>query len=143
MKTAAELNIEDWEFDALIRVRDMLATQAFRHENQDPDSPKPGFDMNHTAIPRKLTYECPSVSCIGGSMYLHHKGMLGKRISHEFATEADNYVYNHVALFDLFFPPSNYEYFDITPAQAVEAIDNFTHSGKPDWHAVLETEQNT
>jgi len=38
---------------------------------------------------------------------------------------------------ELFYPPSEFSYKAITPAQAAKAIDNYLETGDPDWESML------
>lgn len=83
---------------------------------------------------------CGTVACIGGYM----GAMMFDRVA-----AAERYVYqndpdNNIGeekLGHLFYPLSGHRrdcaYEDITAAQAVQAIDNFLSTGKPNWEKVL------
>lgn len=173
-KTARQLKLTQPEFDALIKVRDLLRAEVIHHDKHDAEitfdrevddtgRDVPLFNMATAAA----TYECGSVACIGGNMSLIMQGvrLTSERIGLTFeqANIADSYVFSHRpstiglpssnsrkrhrGLTALFYPRelgtmsednvdtvSDWE--RITPAAAVDAIDNFLETGDPKWEDV-------
>lgn len=138
MKTAEELGIEPWEHKRLIEVRALLMQDSFDVKKPvNTRCSKPVFDMGISALGTKEAekegYACPSVSCIGGSMYLLEHGVFGENLSNDDAKLVDGYVWRNRPLHILFFPPSHVPYDKITPSIAAEAIENFLNTGDPKW----------
>lgn len=110
--TAAELGITEAEREALIWVREELASGRIKHETLnvagDRYTPKTAFNMNRD--------ECGSAVCICGWMRVR----LGRYIPVGFSGENKTFA-------ALFLPRSAYafgiDWDDLTPAQAVRAID--------------------
>ena len=102
------------EHEALIKVRDLLDSGALDGQ----------FSMNYA----EAIDDCGSVRCIGGWM-AHYMSI----------PDASRYVSRHAELHDLFYPGSDIDvdWDDITPAQAVQAIDNFITTGEPEWSTIL------
>ena len=102
------------EHEALIKVRDLLASGALNGQ----------FNMNYA----EAIGDCGTVRCIGGWMahYMTIPNVTG-------------YVNFHSELHDLFHPDDDggIDWDDITPGQAVLAIDNFLATGKPEWSTIL------
>ena len=124
MKTAAELGIGEDIYDALIEVRDALRSGRLPHVYIDGPCPplrefdKFGFNMRSWG-------ECGSVKCIGGWV---HMLCGGKRAEHDTPN-----------LQPLYYPKgiSIPRWSDITPLQAADAIDNYLHTGRPQWRSVM------
>lgn len=148
---ALRLGIEEKELKALAAVRNDLALGEIKRTdvnaktmvdplNADHDDgaldlqDKVNFNMQVGARNYK---ECGSVHCIGGGMGIK----MGLTL-----IEADHYVRymdKDVPLFPLLYPGSNeeggddqYDYNKITPKQAIQAIDNFIATGKPNWASI-------
>lgn len=164
MKTSAELNLTDSQYDALKRVRYGLATGLLIHvENYDehgeePDGygtdPRFAFNMG---VSGKTTPGCGTVACIGGWVYVLENWIKdpktriyspppGSKIEDEELRQAEFVTCpGNDALKSLFFPPDYVdhhsiewvEWAEITAKMAVEAIDNYLNTGDPDWRSVL------
>ena len=71
--------------------------------------------------------DCKTVRCIGGWM-AHYMAI----------PNVTGYVNFQNELHDLFYPDDvSVDWDDITPAQAVLAIDNFLDTGEPEWSTIL------
>lgn len=135
------------EFIALLGVRNMLATGLISHSTSKfACAHKHTFNMETQGE----VHECGSVGCIGGYMAL----VLGKvtpedqqRVNRGMARYVGNGISNgshSPSLRELFFPyaidkrlyPVPFERF--TPFMAVDAIDNWINTGKPNWQAVYD-----
>ncbi len=103
------------EHAALIKVRDALASGKLDGH----------FDMNQAIS------VCGTFACIGG----HMAQLMGMT---EF-NAINEYVLGNDELHVLFYPDdrAGVDWDDITPAQAVLAIDNFLSSGDPEWNEVI------
>ena len=103
------------EHAALIQVRDALASGKLDGH----------FNIN-VAIS-----QCGTFACIGGHM-AQLMGMTGYE-------EIQSYVSAHKDLHELFYPDSEEDlnWDDITPTQAVMAIDNFLKTGNPEWNDII------
>lgn len=126
-KTAQQLGIEQWEYDKLLQVRDLLESESFFKHSDYGDLPDgPCFNMGTSCV----SENCGTVACIGGWMAV----LSGMRDE----TKIADYVDRHSALATLFYPDiSVFDYDNITPLQAVLAIDNMLMYGKPFWHTVV------
>lgn len=141
-KSAEELGIQVWEYDALLQVRDLLATGKIEHNrdllrrSKDVETrpTKRIFNMEITHDPDR--WACGTVGCIGGWVWALHK-------NDDRAVGGPEYVKGHEyggPLGRLYYPklPGGVAaYKSITPKQAVIAIDNFLTTGNPDWKAVV------
>ncbi len=135
MKTAEELEMTFIELGALLGTRELLRSGVLKHLSADMRTTSARmFNMNCAASGNDT---CGTVSCIGGTMgMLMGKGMEGAQL----------YVLNvrNPKLLELFYPPSRLfgqklkSYRDITPEQAIVAIDNFLNTGRPQWADILE-----
>lgn len=122
MKTAEQLGISKREFGALRRVRDGLRSGRYVHTPNVSDPPKTRkrlFNMKYDSA----STNCGTAACIGGWM------------AKEMRKSAFDCVMNaEGSLKKLFFPQINYDRWDdITPKQAVTAINNFLKTGNPKW----------
>lgn len=129
------LEIEEYEYRALLEVREGLASGFYTH-NPGCGSRKARFfnmgaDYHYSA--------CRTTACIGGWMAMG-MGMARHR-------DVERYVWRvrSPALDPLFFPDDlpddlindSASWGTITPAQAVRAIDSFLTTGKPNWRAAI------
>lgn len=132
-KTARELGVSQREYDALVKVRNGLASGCFVHVEyyDELDETEPSrfedkriFNMDTSAS----TSSCGTVACIGGWM----KTIMSPKATND---EINDYVCDADTrtLGPLFFPPSNVDMHTVTTEQAVLAIDNFLTTGRPDW----------
>jgi hypothetical protein len=105
------------EFDALIWVRDELASGRIESQN---------FDMDDWGSSVKDVYDCGSARCIGGWM--------SYKLDYKIDDEKDTTLFRSSKFHPLFFPFKREKWF-FTPAQAVRAIDNFLFNspGDPQW----------
>jgi hypothetical protein len=111
---------------ALKKVRDNLISGKIKEKQ---------FDISRTF---KKT-SCGTVACIGGWAYVYIMGG-ATRVDTE---EAENFIYKAPPdLHALFFPggdcQSDINWYDITPAHAVKAIDMYLTTGKVDWQKAME-----
>lgn len=111
------------ELRALITVRNGLAAGHYVHVNVATPDDTRVFDMN---VPSD---GCGTVACIGGWMAPE----LGINVERDIEAYVNNGGLDG-KLTDLFFPDIDWE--NITPHEAVDAIDNFLASGDPDWKGV-------
>lgn len=139
MKTANQLGIQEWEFTRLIEVRDLLQTKTLKHSKQGNSfyavwSLPVGFNMGYAH--QYTEGKCGTVGCIGGWM----------AINQGFNEIETNHYVDMIdgSLKKLFYPPEDRDesdvyvpYNDITPEQAVQAINNFLYDGDPNWELVL------
>lgn len=137
--SAEQLGISENEYEALLWVRNELATGRLKHmetsyegvygsgiygsgislKGLSPSSRKQGFNMSE--------WRCGTTCCIGGWMEYR----MDHRIDEEIMP--DN-------LLNVFYPDIGacVSFYDaITPAQAVAAIDNYFKHGEPRWAEVL------
>lgn len=151
MKTADELKISQAEYDALLKVRadieaNLLAQAEWDETEDDYLTPIKGnmFDMGDTCT----SYECGTVGCIGGWMYLAMNSDVCAvkngvtLIPEEVAELANGYVIHAPgALGRLFYPSRGGVYYKdfhaIKPSQALTAIDNFLNTGEANWYSIL------
>jgi hypothetical protein len=140
--TAAELGIDQEDYDALLETRELLASGCLEHTTDSRDirdtkprtkEPKAQFNMNIDA-----SYNhCGTVACIGGWMSLLKQGAAkdiakGKVPKREMVDFASMEVSELGLIGELFFPKIR-DWNVITPKIAVKAIDNFLTTGKPRW----------
>lgn len=147
LKMTSKVKMTSKEREALIKVRNGLADGSLVHNN--PYSEKgqeSAFDLGVCCDHN----ECGTVACIGGWMWIkmHErkiemvKGENGEYI-YNLTTDqvytASDYVEGHEGLYELFYPPQHFDYHDITPTQAVAAIDNVLNgeTSDPDWETIL------
>lgn len=138
-KTAEELNIKQEEYDALVKVRNGLASGCFVHVEVNSFG-KPigehapmGFNMSSCGAHGS----CGTVACIGGWMQVIMQGKTSNPVEVDSRLQ-NNYVHfggSTGSLKELFFPPCGVMD-TVTTEQAVEAIDNFLTTGSPDWWSV-------
>ena len=162
MKTFLELNIKKWEYDALIKVRDKLATSVFAYEGDFWENNEEGrgllFNMNYTARTRTAwtdadddqeeEYACGTVCCIGGWVKIENEGWKPNakgliELTAEMQDSVDNYVDQDYGspLRALYYPPDRLDYDAIKPSHAVQAIDNFLNYGDPMWDDIIPYEE--
>lgn len=139
-KTAEELGIEQWEFNGLLAVVDLLKKDAVHATEEVMESEtkltQPLFNMDYCAH----KYDCGTVACIGGWTYILHNAL-----DHEMLSNADvSAILDYVEpggvtgkLFDLYYPSAVLDYSAITIDHALEAIDNFLTTGKPNWLQIV------
>lgn len=103
------------EHAALIQVRDALASGLLDGQ----------FNMNQSIS------ECGTFACIGG-----HMAQIMGMTEYE---DIQPFVSDHKELHELFYPDfdGDMDWDDITPTQAVMAIDNFLNTGDPAWNEVI------
>lgn len=125
--SAGTLGISENILAALLEVRDELAAGLLEHDPQLRSRSNRGFNM---AMWNSTVYghSCGTVCCIGGWA--------------EMKLSVDEHVLlrAHKGLDCLFYPPTpSSEWSEITPAQAVQAIDNFTthDPGHANWREIL------
>lgn len=126
-----ELGLTFAEYGALLGTRAMLERGTLEYEaGRDwVEGNKHLFCMNRACRVKG----CGTVSCIGGTMAL----IMG--MDQDEATAYVNKVADGIlreALRCLFFP-RGYNYEAVTPDQAVQAIDNYLRTGRPQWASVL------
>lgn len=128
-KTARQLRIRQDEYEALIAVRDDLATGRLVHIHV-PDNwlirpvPLRATSAEHFNMDVWSVYtECGTVHCIGGAI----EARIGRKIR-----------LHDSPMRELFIPPETpcFRSNDITAAQAVQAIDNYLATGKPNWESI-------
>lgn len=139
--THEQLNITEPEMQALLTVRNGLASGEYVHAPSIHFNPNPlrrGFNMS--------TIHCGSAGCIGGWMaHTMLKNTSNRMIS--------NYVVKYTtavegpkasrALLPLFYPDDEEDHgvwAQITTEDAVVAIDNFLATGEPKWNAIIEAQ---
>ena len=115
------------ERETLIKVRNGLASGDYVHvQDERPAHGKRVFDMD------VASKTCGTVACIGGWMAMD----MGLKT----VIEVSNYVSSGGHESDmrgLFFPDIDGNFSRITPAQAVQAIDNFLQGEDPCWEEIL------
>jgi hypothetical protein len=123
------LGLTEEQFQALIWVRDQLASGDLKHSQirsldgkLNFDGPR-AFNMDYA---RTRSMNCGTVCCIGGWM--------AERLCVE-----NGEIFSNKKCRCLFYPGHELIYRSITAEQAVRAIDNFTiHSpGDPQWERVI------
>lgn len=127
MMTARKLGLTKKELEALLAVRDGLASGAYKHVRNfsDTKSKKPMFNMTQACV----SDSCGTIGCIGG--WMARQMGLNEIEAHDYVYETPGKTY------DLFFPKGlNGDWDKITPKQAVKAIDNFLETGDPKWPQV-------
>jgi hypothetical protein len=146
MLTAEQLQIKPWEYYALIRVRDYLASaktpnvQDKSSRGASPVKDDVKFHMNFPIQP----FHCGTAFCIGGFVALYKEKQIipdAVEVDIRLVQTIDYYVFHgrSRALYDLFFPHTIREtaWDDITAEQAVKAIDSFLETGDPNWEEVV------
>lgn len=139
--TARQLKITEAERVALLRVRQGLAEGRFVHR-PEPDvgnpTDKPLFNMGETFG----RWECGQIGCIGGWMGFE----MAEGNCDFYVGDLETPGGHSPALHGLFFPhPSGCgatggEWSQLTPRQAVRAIDKFLASGaKYPWRGIIST----
>lgn len=129
-KTARQLKITEGELKALKKVQRGLNSGEYRHVKNSfmgrKSSGKPIFNM---AIENE-SYSCGQVACIGDWMAL--------QIKHK---DPAGYVHSKHGkpIHELFFPPDEFDWEDITPKNAAAAIDNFRKTGDPNWYGIIKS----
>lgn len=118
---------------ALLSVRAMLDVGALAYDgyaNVKPNVHK--FNMSLGAT----EYRCGTVGCIGGYVGMIN-GLMADAAA-DFVGSSDSKSGLH-ALFFPSYQSRECSYSGLTPAQAVQAIDNYLSTGRPRWHEVLGT----
>lgn len=145
-KTAEQLGITDQEYDALIKVKEFLATienprdvqSEYPIQNFDKLPPQQAkFNMRNPVE----KYDCGTACCIGGWMSLYMQGVQLVQpvtITGLNATMASRFVYDRKSdpLQPLFFPlkDDSDEYWDgLTPMDAIVQIELFLTTGEVTW----------
>jgi len=143
MKTATELGITKAELANLIKVRDLLASNAIEKGTRFSEDKSDAFNMGYSCSSKDVA--CGSIMCIGGWMRTFELGLKPNgygvyAISGSHADDITAYVDNAQGkpIGSLFWPMDEYgdvrlDLTSITPAEAVVAIDNFLRTGNPDW----------
>lgn len=134
-KTHEDLKITFSVWASLLATRTMLAEGLIEHDPEvslcNVPTNKHVFNMNHAGA----VNQCGSVSCIGGTMAI----AMGIRDEAEIAQFVQDPP--SLALRKLFYPCDDLdmrmEMDEITPEQAVQAIDQYLTKGFPDWRSVL------
>ena len=148
-KTASDLGLQPKTYDALIAVRDKLADGRFRHiseEEWDTIRKDRTFDGVFNMGMDLKDYKCGTVGCIGGWMGIE----LGIPTDYQKAYDNDTQVRSHLPdlmndrhnpfssefyttrdnpLHLLFFPEVEVNWDRLTPRDAVQAINNYLHTG--------------
>lgn len=159
MLSPEQLGITPKELASLLLTRELIATDKAHYKpnweaTRKPDEPANLFNM---AVP--MNYSCGTTACIGGWMHVFQQDKVeidpvtGRYLVDDDRAASD-YVENGCssALIALFYPlqeghagnwvgpgnPSSLAYKDITPAAALDAIDNFLATGHPNWIDVLD-----
>jgi hypothetical protein len=134
------LRISREEFDALMWVREELASGRLRHVYPDGRYGEHGVGAFNMAEWSDADSDCGTVCCVGGWM--------SKKM--QLSNWQEVKLSSNKVLAPLFFPnyleaPQYVEmlaakkvWLDITPTQAVQAIDNFVENGDPRWAEILE-----
>lgn len=157
MKTAEELYITQEEYDALLWVREKLASGKIEHSSHvraHDGGVHNMFNMSVASAP----YSCGTVACIGGWMSLKMQDVADAAIEDNLklrwitTAHANNYVGSYAGdnehreangrdgrsqLGRLFYPKETLAWDPITPAQAVRAIDNYLETGQPRWEEIV------
>jgi hypothetical protein len=112
------------EFDALVWVRDELASGRIKHAPKGASYG--GFNMSCYSDQR----DCGTAHCIGGFMW---QRMGTDRTKTDYPRQSGTTALSILSV--LFHPTCVSSYDKITPTQAVRAIDNFLFNspGKPQW----------
>lgn len=144
LKTPQELQISQEEYDALVWVKEQLRNKNLVHIDPDIEEPE-GRNAFNMSLGCK-THNCGSVACVGGWAWVHmnlnrvQKDPEGFYRLDEWETNrAHDYVYygRTAPLGQLYFPPSEYNYENITADEAATAIENFLKTGEPLWEDIL------
>ena len=139
MKTARQLGITAKEYEALLKVRDLLSKREVL------------FNMSAIISDKKYhhgygkdVHNCGTVGCIGGWMAVIMRNKLDNFDFNKVKCSAIDSVIDYVvdkhsqSLHKLFYPALvNIEWSEITPSQAICAIDNFMNTGDPDWLSIV------
>ena len=112
-----KIGITKREYDLLIKVRGLLDTAKLKHSKARIFAPAHGFNMDEWVLNGRF---CGTVCCIGGWMGLDEDEGFSKPLDNLFWPDLPRSVWR-----------------DITPAQAVVAIDNFIATGDPNWHSAV------
>ena len=136
-KTAADLDITDKQYDALIMTLEkmesgeMKKTNSFQGIKQTKKTEFSGL-FNMAVWLGKSEHNCGTVGCIGGtsSLLAKDKNLWDGSKS---IPQVD----------ELFFPSiNNTNLMHITIAQATQALRNFLTIGTPNWEDVIDTSEN-
>lgn len=165
---------------ALLAVAEMLEANEIVHSSAQVSSiydpvdivdikPKPDQKNFNLGVAADCDFECGTVACIGGWLWLLNK-------EEPVATEDGLIIYDYKAtirainfvssrrgkLYELFYPPFELfcadaeegseeeafwrelsgSYTKVTPAKAAKAIRNFVENGDADWFSVMKDTQN-
>lgn len=135
MMTRNRMFMNEEELRALSWVRDGLASGKLKHVSDTEQLSDSGTYYAFNMGASHAKEGCKTVACIGGWMAIR----LGLEDS-----EIHDFVYNEFALespvYRLFFP-IGCRMGEITPAQAVEAIDNFLEHGAARWELIVVDEK--
>ena len=136
MKTARQLGITAKEYKALLKVRDLLSKREVLFNMGAIISDEryhPGYGRD--------VHNCGAVCCIGGWMAVVMHGELDNFDFYKIECGVIDYVVDKrsQSLSKLFYPtPVDIEWSEITPSQAIRAIDNFMNTGDPDWSSIVQ-----
>lgn len=149
MLSSEDLKLTEEEYAALLKTREQIASGCVIHQNASPGHEVPediegaGFNMATTG----MSHSCGSIACIGGWMRINmalDRGLIESPLSWIGTKLAQDYVYSKetTPIGRLFFPSEIRadSWWDITPEQAVQAIDNFLETGKPRWAKIASEE---
>lgn len=128
--TAEELGITQNVLDALLWVRNGLASGELVYDPSIKGPMKNGFNMAVWDHPK---YACGTVRCIGGWMEARLRGGIS------IYEEDCRCMKQTLSLISLFCPNCTRNWSIITPGQAVRAIDNFTTNSPRDanWASII------
>ena len=135
LKTAADLKLNDKQYEALIKTLALLETNgiSFIHEDERADVPVKDkkhyryFNMNvwDAAVMKQTAWhKCGTVMCIGGTA--------------EWLAN-DNGLFNNTnnSLYDLFYPNVIQDWDNITVEKAAQALRNYLTTGEANWEQVM------
>lgn len=123
MMTAEQLQIEEWEKEALIWLRDQILEGEIEYYNFEMDeAPAQGNTLNMVISYSK--FDCGTVCCVGGWMALYHGEL-----------QISEYVASHQRLNELFYPDEELgDMNEITEREVLETIDHFLYTGEIVWN---------
>ena len=137
MKTARQLRITAKEYEALLKVRDLLSKREVLFDM--------GTILNEKRYRRgfgKDVHNCGTVGCIGGWMAVIMHGGLDDFNFDRMSDDVISYVERgrSSALDKLFYPGGVHVdlWSEITPGHAIRAMDNFMNTGDPDWLSIMQ-----
>lgn len=127
-KTAAELNIPEDQYQALLKTLDVFETDSKLVWTERPDRVRsdvtPKFDHLFNMNCWNSTFPCGTISCIGGSAEL----ISGIRMQTNKKT---------IQLHNLFYPYEIHNWNLITPEIATQALRNYLTRGRAMWETLL------